>query len=131
MKWPRAILLLIALGFLGFGLAYTLWPLPMGRLTDIPLPTPNARIDFAATYGGVQLALGTFFALASRRSAWVEPGLWAAAAVLAGLVLVRLQSILVISGKPGRVIIIAIGVEVAGFLLCALALRSHRRLAKG
>lgn len=104
-----------------------MWPLPMARLTEIPLPTATARIDFAATYGGVQLALAAFFMIASRRPVWVEPGLWAAAAVFAGLVLVRLQSMLVIRGTPGRVIMIAIAIELTGFLLCAFALRSHRR----
>jgi hypothetical protein len=127
VKWPRIVLLLTALGFFGFGVAYALWPLPMARLTEIPLPTPTARIDFAATYGGVQLALGTFFLIASRRAAWVEPGLWAAAAVFAGLALIRLQSMLVISGKPTWVIFVAIGIELTGFLLCTFALRFQRR----
>jgi hypothetical protein len=99
----------------------------MARLTEIPLPTPTARIDFAATYGGVQLALGTFFLIASRRAAWVEPGLWAAAAVFAGLALIRLQSMLVISDKPTWVIFVAIGIELTGFLLCTFALRFQRR----
>ena len=35
--------------FTGFGVAFTLWPLPMGRVVEIPLPTPTARIDFAGT----------------------------------------------------------------------------------
>ena len=127
MTWPRIALLLPALGFLGFGVAYTLWPLPMARMTDITLPTPNARIDFAAISGGVQLALGVFFFIASRRPAWLEPGLWAAAAVFGGLVLVRLPSMLAIGEKPTRVIFIALAIEIIGFLICGHALRTVRR----
>lgn len=130
MSWPRIALVLASIGFLGFGIAYVLWPMPMGRLTDIPLPTPNARIDFAATYGGVQLGLGTFFLVASRRPGWIEPGLWAAAAVFAGLFLVRIQSMLVINGSPTRVIVAALAIEATGLLVTIHALRRWRRTAR-
>jgi hypothetical protein len=123
----RAILALTGLGFLGFGIAYTFWPLPMGRITEIPLPTPTARIDFAATYGGLQMGLGVFLLVCARRPVWLEPGLWAATAALAGLFLIRLQSILVISGSPTRSIWIGIAIEASGAVVNWLALRQFRR----
>jgi hypothetical protein len=126
MSWPRLALMLAGLGFAGFGVAYAVWPLPMGRLTDIPLPTATARIDFAAIYGGVQLGFGIFLLVASKRREWLEPGLWAGCAVFAALVLVRLLGILVTEGSPGKVITIAIGIELAGLLTCLHALRYYR-----
>ena len=129
MSWPRVVLVLTSIGFLGFGIAYTMWPLPMARLTDIPLPTPTARIDFAATYGGVQIGFGLFLFVCSRRLGWIEPGLWAATAVLLGLLLARFQSIAVLGVSPARPIWIGIAIEASGALACGLTLRYVRRLS--
>ncbi len=126
MTWPRLALLLTALGFLGFGAAYLLWPLPMARLTEIPLPSPTARIDFAATYGGVQLALGIFFLLASRRTAWTGPGLFAGAIVFAGLAAARILGLAATGIWPGGIILIALAIEIPGTIILGLGYRSVR-----
>jgi hypothetical protein len=126
MNWPRSLLLLIGLGFLGFGVGYALWPLPMARLTDIPLPSPTARVDFAATYGGLQIGLGIFLLKCARRAIWFDAGLWAAAAALTGMVLIRLQSILVAAGPVTRAIWIGVTMEALGALATGLTLRYRR-----
>ncbi len=74
MTLPRVILWLTALGFVGFGAAFTFWTTPMAALVDISLPTPTARIDFAATYGGFELGVGAFLIACARRHDWVEVG---------------------------------------------------------
>ena len=99
MKPARVLLWAAGLMFVGFGIAFTLWPLPIGRVVEIPLPTPTARIDFAATYGGFSLGFGVFLLACARRDAWLEPGLWAVAAALAGLGLVRTLGILAAAGR--------------------------------
>lgn len=129
MSTARAVLWIAGLMFVGFGVAFTLWPLPMGRLVEIPLPTPTARIDFAATYGGFSLGFGAFLLACTRRAAWLEPGLLAAAAALAGLALVRTLGILAAAGPPTPIIHVGLAVEITGVVVSALALRHLRRVA--
>ena len=124
---PRAVLVLTGLGFIGFGLAYTLGPLPMARLTEIPLPTPSARINFAATYGGLQLGFGIFLLRCVARPAWTEPGLWAATATLAGLGLVRAQSLATVGGAATQPIWVGLALELGCALLNGIALWQLRR----
>lgn len=129
MKPARAVLWVAGLMFVGFGVGFTLWPLPLARVVEIPLPTPTARIDFAATYGGFSLGFGVFLLACARRSAWFEPGLVAVAAALAGLGLVRAFGILVAAGPPRPVILIGLAVEITGVVVSVLALRHLRRAA--
>lgn len=102
MNRSRFVLTLSAAGFLGFGLAFALRPLPMAQITDIGLPTATARIDFRATYGGFQIGVGAFLLACVSRPAWVEPGLWAAGAALAGVAGVRLLSVALEGAARGR-----------------------------
>lgn len=60
------ILMLAGVGFIGFGVAYALWPARMAALTDLTLESPTARADFIATYGGFQTGFGL--------SSWPAPG---------------------------------------------------------
>ena len=126
MTAPRMALALTSFGFIGFGLAYTLWPLPMARLTDILLPTPTARIDFAATYGGLQIGFGLFLLICLRRPAWTEPGLCAAAVSLSGLVLVRLLCLAAVGGEATLPIWVGLAMELGAALLCGVMLRRLR-----
>ena len=123
----RIVLWIIGLGFVGVGLAFTLWPLPMGRVVEIPLPTPTARIDFAATYGGFELAFGIFLLACARRTDWLAPGLWASTAALAGFALVRTMGLLAAAGPATRPIFVALALEVTGAVLSVLALLHLRR----
>jgi hypothetical protein len=124
---PRLVLALAGLAFIGFGLAFTLWPLPMARLVEIPLPTPTARIDFAATYGGFELGFGVFLLVCTRRAAWLAPGLWATAAALAGFAGIRLLSLALAAGPATAPIFVGLTLELTGFAISVLALRQVRR----
>jgi hypothetical protein len=123
MTPARAILWLGALGFLGFGLAFTLWPLPMAGMIEIPLPTPTARIDFAATYGGFELGFAAFLIACARRDSWAAPGLWAMSAALAGFALVRIQSLFAAAGPATAPIYVALALELTGTAAGIWALR--------
>jgi Domain of unknown function (DUF4345) len=129
MALPRTILWLTALGFVGFGAAFTFWPEPMARLVDISLPTSTARIDFAATYGGFELGFGAFLVACARRRDWVEVGLWAGAAALGGFAVVRLVTLLA-SGPAGTPIYVALALEVTGVALNLWGVNSWRRAGR-
>jgi hypothetical protein len=125
----RAILGFTGIAFIGFGLAFTFWPESMGRFVDIGLPTATAKADFAATYGGFELGVGTFLLLCLRRPAWIEAGLLAGMWALLGFAAVRLGTVLV-TGLPVRPAIwVALAMELAGVLLNLGGLRALRRSA--
>jgi hypothetical protein len=123
----RAILWIMAFGFVGFGAAFTLWPQAMARLVEVPLPTPTARIDFAATYGGFQMGFGAFLLACVRRREWLAAGLWAGALALAGFGVVRLLSLIVSGGPVSSPIFVGLALEISGVVLNLLALWLLRR----
>jgi hypothetical protein len=116
------VLLVTGVGFIGFGGAYAVWPQRMAAVTDVALPTPTARADFAATYGGFQLGFGVFLIACTRQAAWLEPGLWAAGAALAGLATLRGVGLLLSGGQVRRSIWFGLGLELIGVGLNAWAL---------
>jgi hypothetical protein len=120
---PRIVLWLSAAGFVGFGLAFAICPVPMASVTDIALPTPTARVDFGATYGGFQLGFGIFLAICARRPGWIEAGLCAAAAALAGFASIRLLGIVLRPGPIASAIYVGLVLELTGVVLNGWALR--------
>jgi hypothetical protein len=127
MSLPRAILGFTAIAFIGFGVAFTLWPEPMAGMTDLRLPSATARVDFAATYGGFELGFGAFLLLCLRRPPWVEAGLWAGLLALAGFAAVRTLTLLVGGGPVRPAIFVALALELSGVLLIGWALGRLRR----
>lgn len=118
-----AILFLTGLGFIGFGAAAALSPARIAALTQLMLPTPSARADFAATYGGFQIGFGAFLVACTVTQGWVEPGFWAAVAALSGFALVRTGGILRAGGRVHSAIWIALVLEVSGTVLNLWALQ--------
>jgi hypothetical protein len=114
---PRVILFLLGAAFLGFGTAFVVWPSRMARLVDIALPTRTALADFTATYGGFQLGFGVFLLVCAQRGAWLEPGLWAAAAALGGFGTIRVVSLLLTRGPVRQVVWIGLLLELGGVAL--------------
>lgn len=127
MRLARLVLWLATIGFIGFGIAFTFWPLPMASLIEIPLPTPTARIDFGATYGGFEIGFGIFLAACARRAEWIEPGLWATAAALAGFAAIRLYGLVAVTGPATGPIFIGLALELTGLGAALFALLQHRR----
>ncbi len=124
MRLARAILWLLAFGFAGFGVAYAFWPTAMAAVTDISLPTTTARIDFVATYGGLQLGLATFLGICARRDAvWVRSGLLASGCTLLGFAIARTFAVLG-SGNRSPAIYTGVAIEVVG---TTLAFWGYRR----
>ena len=117
----RAVLVLLALSFIGFGLAFALKPLEMAEVLDISLFTPTARTDFRAMYGGLELGFGLFLLMCSLRLHLVRVGLHAAAWAFVGLASVRTVGLLLDGFRqPLMVVLTAIEMMAAGFALWAL-----------
>jgi hypothetical protein len=119
---PLVILLVNGLGFIAFGVAYALLPRRMARFTEVELPSASARTDFAATYGGFQLGFGCFLLTCTRFPAWIEPGLVAATAALAGFAGIRVLGIVASRARVSTTIWLALGIELAGLALNVWAL---------
>jgi Domain of unknown function (DUF4345) len=123
VRLPSLVLLVTSLGFIGFGAACALLPRRMARYTEVELPSASARTDFAATYGGFQLGFGCFLLTCTRSPAWIEPGLVAAAAALAGFAGIRTLGIVASRMRVSTTIWLALGIELAGFALNVWTLR--------
>jgi len=119
---PALVLILLGVGFLGFGAAYTLRPDGMAALTDLTLASPTARADFVATYGGFQVGFGLFLLACAAKVAWQEPGLWASIAALGGFASFRALAIVRHRGRVRRSIWLGLGLELSGLVLGLVAL---------
>jgi hypothetical protein len=94
VKFGRAVLAVVAIIFIPFGV-WALWdPGAVAGLTQVQLPTPTAIADGRAVYGGLTLGLGVFFALCAMRPELVQPGLWAVLLTVAGPFLGRLAGVI-------------------------------------
>jgi hypothetical protein len=93
MTPAAAWLALGALVTIGFGVAYLLHPHGMARMVGIALPSPGARADYRAIYGGAQVGIGVFFGLAALRPGWHAPGLAALCLFALGFGVARLGSL--------------------------------------
>jgi hypothetical protein len=87
-------LLISAMTFAGFGVAFALFPRAMAALVDIQLPSDTAATDFIATYGGFELGFAVFLLTCVRRDERVGIGLWASGYAVAGFAIARGASIL-------------------------------------
>ena len=129
MPLARFSLFFSALFFSGFGAWLLADPIGTARLVEIALPTAAARIDFRATYGGLNLALGFLLAAAGAQAAQhAGGGLILQVAIFGGYLLGRLTGILAESAVPPPMGII-LACEIPGLALGLIALwRLPRKL---
>lgn len=88
----RIVLVLVGLGFLGFGgwLALS----PQTALEPLGIhATAAGWIELRAFYGGLELGLAVFLFMAALRPDWRRAGLWVALLGNAGIGLTRLASL--------------------------------------
>ncbi len=123
LAWRRPLLWLLAIGFAGFGAAYAVRPSDMAALTGIVLPDDSATIDYAATYGGLQLGLAAFLATCALRSQWTRLGLRAGGWTLAGIAGVRLAGIVLAGGDVIPMLYFGLAIEFPVAVLVLLAAR--------
>ncbi len=125
MRLPALALALGAAGFSAFGLTLGVAP---GLLAAVDLApgTPTGRSDLRAIFGGMELGVGAFLAVAAGRPAWHGPALLAQALALSGALAGRLVS-LALDGVPRPITFGFAALEAAGVLLAGLALRARGR----
>ena len=94
MRIARALLWLWLITFAAVGLTSAFFPHFIAALVEISLPTDTARVDFMATYGGLELGLAGFLWTCTRKDEHVRLGLLASGWALSGFALTRLLGIL-------------------------------------
>lgn len=120
----KAALLFGAVIFAVIGLGFLFLPVKWAAVVEIPLPTPTARTDLRATYGGFDLAFGLFLALCARRPDWIRPGLVALGLAAAGFGGGRLLGIL----AEGTASPLMLGFAVLEWVTALVAIVLLRRL---
>lgn len=120
LAFARLVLGVCALVFLGGGALFTAQPGVVAAV-GIELGGVDARNDFRAVYGGMELGLGVFLGLCLRGEARLHFGLVLAGLVFAAMVATRLYSVAA-DGAPSGFVWGLTAAEGAGGALCALAL---------
>ena len=124
----RAILLGLAAGYVAFGVAFLLAPAKMAAYVDLGVTSHVALIELRAFYGGIELGLGCFLAIAAVRKEWHAPGLLAALLSLLGIAAARVYGISR-EGSASFLIYVFLAIEVAGVLAAGWGLVDNRRPA--
>lgn len=119
------VLWLGGLGFLAFGAAFLLSPLPTMLMSGIALEGPLAATELMAFYGGLELALGSLILACALQPARRRDGLWLMLVVYAGIGLSRLAGMLA-HGTDTSFLRIALALELGLALLAAIGLRGTR-----
>jgi len=127
MSIGRFSIILSAVVFGGFGVAFLFFPIFLASMVGIELTSPSAEIDFRATYGGLEIGLAVFFAICALREPWIRPGLVAQAVSLGGFAFGRIIG-LILDGTPQPIIYYLLLAECAGCVLGLFALAKDRRV---
>jgi hypothetical protein len=127
----RALVLLSAVVFLGYGVEALLFPNQLARLVDIQLSSPSALADFRALYSAVPLAIGALLVQGLRDPHWFAPSLFLSSVSLACAAEARLYSIAV-SGMPNELVLTFLALELLGLVWAlSIYLRPKRRSVFG
>ena len=94
MTLSRIALITAASGFTGFGIACLVRPESMLKRVDVRAQSARGTTELRAMYGGLELGLGAFFAIAAAKPEWSRPALLAQTLGLGALAASRLAGIL-------------------------------------
>jgi hypothetical protein len=133
MQLARLSLGLTAAAFGGFGMWLLFRPDALSTV-GVELPTPAARAEIRAFYGGLELGMAVFFATAATRPAWFRPALVLQSASLGGSALGRVFSMRTDPGEAPVIRVLAAleaAVAVAGLAALADVRSTDRRVTTG
>lgn len=123
-----AVLWLGGLGFLAFGAAFLLAPLPTFALAGLALSGPVAATELMAFYGGMEIAIGGLIVACGLYPARRRDGLLLMAVVYAGIGLARGAGMLATGAATGF-LWTALAMELGLATLALIALRAARKPA--
>lgn len=128
MNIARAVLLMTAVAFAGFGLWLLIQPETLGKV-GIQLMEPSAFIEIRAFYGGLEIGFAAFLLYCARSGSMelLKAGLLASGLTLGGVAFGRLFGFIV-DGQPTPLVLILTAMEVGGALVNLAAWASVRRL---
>lgn len=110
-----------AIGFGVFGITLLIRPHAMAAV-DLPADTPNARTEIRAMYGGLEIGIAAFLALAIAWPELAQTALIFQLFALGGLAIGRLLAIAVDGGRVKRVMWTFVVLEAGAAVLTAVAL---------
>jgi hypothetical protein len=98
MLFARIVLGLTAIMFGGHGAMCLLNPETIATESGIGLPSPGAATEVRAMYGGLEFALGAYFAASASRAQWAHNGIIVLVVAFSGLALARGAGLLMQAG---------------------------------
>lgn len=113
-----------AAAFAGFGTALIVKPEILKKI-GIRAAGPNARTELRAMYGGMELGLGAFFAMALRNPEWRRPALTAILLGIGALGVTRVATAIAEDADP--ISYLMAGPEVAAATMAAIAIVADGR----
>jgi hypothetical protein len=122
---PSISLALSAVAFAVPGVAFLLRP-DLLAIAGVEVAGPAGFTELRALYGGLELGLAAFFAMAWRRERWHRPALVLQVLAFAGLFLGRAYGLLV-DGGAERLTVILMSLEALGLVVGVVALRAAAR----
>lgn len=130
MKFAKGVLVVTGLMFLVFGIAFVAAPARLGGWVHLDAAHPVARTELRAFYGGLEIGLGIFLLLCSRRPGWHVPGLLASALILGCTAGARVLG-MALDGSTSKAVVGILLVEAGCAAASGLALASlWRRLTE-
>ena len=120
-RFSALLIALAGLGFLAFGLAFLVSPLPTLAAAGLVLEGPIAATELRAFYGGLELGLGGYLLVCAWQPSQRRAGLWLTLASNGGIGLSRLLG-LVLSGVFTPFFALALAWELGLACLAAVCL---------
>ncbi len=118
--FSKTVLWLFAVLYLGLGLWCAAKPAKTAASVGFSLNGSHGQSEFIVVYGGLELAMGVFFAICAWFSGYREAGLVFALLSSGTLMLFRAYTVATLHGLP-RSVFILFGTEVALTVLAAIA----------
>ncbi len=119
----RVVLALVGIVFAVIGIGFLAWPVGWAAAVEVQVPTPMARMDVRATYGGFCLAVGAWLLFAAWSASYTRAGLLSCALILAGFAFGRALGA-VLEGALPRLMAAFLVIEVAGAVVTFLGWRA-------